>query len=108
VLKGFIDGVVGMVKLFGTKPSFFKILSTVLTALPGLIGLAIDFKSADARTKADEFLAGLDAYTGTDAGAVKVFPHMPPEREEEFWDSVKTMARNYIYEELRVDGYYVA
>jgi hypothetical protein len=33
---------------------------------------------------------------------------MPPEREEEFWDAVKTMSRNYIYEKLRVEGYYVA
>ena len=108
MLKSFIDGVLGMVKLFGNKPSFLRVISTVTTFLPSLISQVIDFKSADAKTRADEFLEGLDAYTGTDTGAVNIFPHMPAEREEEFWDAVKVLARNYVYEKLKVEGYYVA
>ena len=107
MLKGFIDGIVGLVKLFGSKPSFLTVITTVLSVIPGLVKSVVDLKATNAKEKVDEFLDALDAYTGTDPGAVRVFPHMPPEREEEFWDAIKTAARNYAYEELKVPGYYI-
>jgi hypothetical protein len=108
MVKTFIDGIVKMVGLLGSKPNFFKILTTVIQFLPGLIGSIIDLKSADAKTKVDEFLDALDQYTGTDEGAVSTFPHMPKERQEEFWDAIKLAVKNFAYEELKVDGYYQA
>jgi len=107
MLKLFIDGIVSMVNLFGSKPSIFKVLSTVLSFLPSLIAQAIDFSKSDAAQKLDELLAGLDAYTGTDPGAVRLFPHLPPEREEEFWDSIGNAVRLYGYNKLKKDGYYL-
>lgn len=107
MIKGFVDGIVAIVKLLGGKPSFFKVLTTLLTALPGLIGQLLDLKAEDAKSKADDFLAALEAYTQADTGSIRVFPHMVPDREKEFWHAVETMCRNYIYEELKVDGYYV-
>ena len=107
MLQAFIDSIVTLVKLIGSKPNIFTIFSTVLTVLPNLIKTVIDFKAADAKEKVDEFLAALDAYTGTDPGAPKVFPHMAPEREEEFWDSIKTAVQSFAYEELKVPGYYI-
>jgi hypothetical protein len=67
MLKLFIDGIVSMVNLFGSKPSVFKVMSTVLSFLPSLVSQAIDFSKAGAKEKLDELLAGLDAYTGTDS-----------------------------------------
>jgi hypothetical protein len=82
-------------------------MSTVLSFLPSLVSQAIDFSKAGAKEKLDELLAGLDAYTGTDSGAVKLFPHLPPEREEEFWDSIAQAVRLYGYNKLKLPGYYI-
>lgn len=108
MLKLFISSVVAMVKLFGEKPSILKVLGTVMSYLPSLIQQVIDFSKADAGERFDEFLEALDAYTGTDPGAVKVFPHLPPEREEEFWDAIKTAVRIHGNQMLKREGYYVA
>lgn len=107
MLKVFIDGIVGLVKLLGTKPKISDVLSWAFMALPALIGQVIDFTKADAKTKADEFLAALDSYTGSEPGAVRVFPHLLPEREEEFWDHIAGAAKLIIYERLEVPGYHV-
>ena len=107
MIKWFVSQIVTMVGLFGSKPSVFKILSTVLTFLPSLISQAIDFSKADAKGKVDELLEALDAYTGSDTGAVHLFPHMPPEREEVFWDAIKTMVQEYAYNKLKLPGYYI-
>lgn len=108
MLKIFISGIATLVGLFGSKPSFLKVLSAVLQVLPSLIMSVIDFTKQDAEAKVNEFLEALDAYTGTDPGAVRIFPHMTREAEEMFWDSIKDASRVYCYVQLKKDGYYVA
>jgi hypothetical protein len=106
MLKPFIGAIAALVKLLGSKPSFLTVISTVLSVLPSLIKNVIDFKATNAKEKVDEFLAALDSYTGTDEGAVTIFPHMPKEREEEFWDAIGLAVKNFAYEELKIEGYY--
>jgi len=108
MLRMFVNSIVAMVKLFGEKPSVLKVLTTIMTYLPSLVQQVIDFKKADAGERFDEFLETLDAYTGTDEGAVRVFPHLPPEREEEFWDAIKAAVRIHGNQLLKREGYYVA
>ncbi len=106
MVKVFIDSIVAMVKLFGSKPSVLKVLGTVLTFLPSLIKQVIDFGAADAAGRFDEFLEALDGYTGTDEGAVRLFPHLPPDREEEFWDAIKAAVRIHGNSLLKRPGYW--
>lgn len=108
MIKFFVDSVLNMVKLFGPKPNIMKVLGTVMTYLPSLVSQVIDFKSADAGKRFDEMLEALDAYTGSDDGAVRLFPHLPIEREEEFWDMIKGAVRIYGNSMLKREGYYVA
>jgi hypothetical protein len=107
MLKTFISGIVTLVGLFGSKPSFLKVMSAVMSVLPSLIQNVIDFKAANAEQKVDEFLTALDEYTGTDEGAVKIFPHMERQAEEAFWDSIGGAARVYCYVQLKKPGYYL-
>jgi len=65
MVKLFVEGIVSMVKLFGSKPSIFKVISTVLSFLPSLIQQAVDFSKADAQQKFDAFLGCLEQYTDT-------------------------------------------
>lgn len=101
----FIDGVVKMIQLFGTKPSIWKIIGTVLGVLPGLLGSIVDFKAEDAKSKFDDFLAAFDAYL-TDNTHLRAFPHMTVEKEQDFWRMIRNAVQDFGYEELKVPGYY--
>lgn len=107
MLKFFVNSIVSLVKMFGSKPSITQVVTTVMSALPSLVSQVINFKSADAKAKFDEMLQGLDDYTGSEEGAVRLFPHLPIEREEEFWDAIKTAVKIEGYQLLKVPGYWV-
>ena len=107
MIKLFVDSIVGMVKLFGSKPNIMKVLGTVMTFLPSLVSQVINFKDANAGEKFDEMLEALDAYTGSDDGAVRLFPHLPIEREEEFWEHITGAVRIYGNQQLKRPGYWI-
>lgn len=107
MIKFFVDSVLSMVKLFGSKPNIMKVLGTVMTYLPSLVSQVIDFTKADAGEKFDQMLEALDSYTGSDPGAVRLFPHLPLEREEEFWDMIKRAVAIYGNQQLKREGYYI-
>lgn len=105
MFQSFIDGVVKMIQLFGTKPSIWKIMSMVLTVIPSLLGSIVDFKAEDAKTKFDDFLGAFDAYL-TDNTKLRAFPHMTVEKEQDFWRNIRNAVQDFGYEELKVPGYY--
>ncbi|MCX6826849.1 MAG: hypothetical protein NTV06_06260 [candidate division Zixibacteria bacterium] len=106
MLKNFISSIISMVKVFTSKPKISEILATVLTYLPDIVTKVIQFGGANTKEKFDDFLATLDAYTGSDLGAVDLDHDMPKEQQEAFWDHIKEAARIMGYHQLKLPGYY--
>ena len=105
MIETFINSIVALIQMVGTKPNIWKIMSTVLMVLPNLLKTIVDFKDTNAKAKFDEFLAAFEAYLAQNV--VRAFPHMPIEREAEFWKAIRVAIQDFGYEELKVTGYYL-
>ena len=58
----------------------------------------------------DNFFDRADDATGSEAGAIRMFPGMPADKEEDLTDSLfgeKGSARLYAYHKAKVDGYFI-
>ena len=103
MIQTFIDAIVSLIQMVGTKPNIWKIMSTVLMVLPNLLKTVCDFTATDAKAKFDDFLSAFDAYMNQNT--VRAFPHMPIEREADFWKAIRTAIQDFGYEQLKVPGY---
>ncbi len=91
--------------LTGKKASMTDILKLALNNLLPSVEAAIQ-NGANTKELFDAWLDELDARTGTDVGAFDIIKDMPADKEEEFFDHLKEMARLYGYCKLELPGFH--
>ena len=78
----------------------------IATALPAVLRAIADFVSSTPSDKIDDALTELDLRTGSDPTALDILKTLPPDKEEELFDAIKTVARVMIKHALRMPGYH--
>lgn len=97
-------------KLFSRKPKWSEAVPAVIAQVLPLVDKAIQYGGANSKEKFDAWLVGFDRATGdpaVDTGALEVFPDIPRDKAEVFWDHIKEAARVYGYCKLKVPGFFV-
>jgi len=107
ILTKLIEIALSLYRAFKVKPTFTDILIKVVGFIPEVIGKVGQVEEMSTQQKVDEALAAFDAYTGSELGALDIIVDMPPEKEEEVFDAVKTIVRNAAYCKLKVPGFFV-
>ena len=108
LITSLFEAAISLWKMFKRKPRWSEAVPTVIAQVLPLVDKAIEYGGADSKEKFDSWLEGFDRATGdpaVDPGAVAVFPDIPRDKAEIFWDHIKEAARVYGYCKLGVPGF---